>query len=107
VTPGEIDQAQAELRRPSKLSGERGFCSTPRRSTMPRAASTTRRSTQRGPALLIRGLSAKTHSGQISVFAQTYGPAPFLGRLFDLRARADHELGETLLTPEAIEEHPR
>jgi hypothetical protein len=28
-----------------------------------------------------------------------------LGRLFDLRARADYELGETLLTLEAIDEH--
>lgn len=43
-------------------------------------------------------------AAQIALFTETYGPAPLLGRLLDLRARADYELGEALLARETIEE---
>lgn len=44
-------------------------------------------------ALTARGQSAKTHSGQISRFTATFGPTPLLGRLLQLRARADYQGG--------------
>lgn len=50
-------------------------------------------------------MSAKTHAGQIALFTETYGPAPLLGRLLALRARADYELGESMLAPETIDRH--
>lgn len=56
-------------------------------------------------ALSSRGRSAKTHSGLISQFTSVFGPAPVMGRLFDLRNRADYgeepfRLGAA--TPETI-----
>lgn len=40
--------------------------------------------------LTVRGLSSRTHSGQIGLFTQEHGAAPILGRLFELRLRADY-----------------
>lgn len=44
-------------------------------------------------ALTAQGRWAKTHSGQITLFITTFGPAPVLGTLFDLRGRADYGPG--------------
>jgi uncharacterized protein (UPF0332 family) len=41
-------------------------------------------------ALAVAGLYAKTHSGQIGLFTATFGPAPLLGSLLELRAEADY-----------------
>lgn len=41
-------------------------------------------------ALAVRGVHAKTHSGQITQFIEIFGPAPLLGKLLNLRARADY-----------------
>lgn len=43
-------------------------------------------------ALTVRGLYAKTHSGQITLFERTFGAAPILEQLFTLRGRADYAL---------------
>jgi len=43
-------------------------------------------------SLAVRGLHAKTHSGQITLFERTFEPAPLLGDLFKLRIRADYAL---------------
>lgn len=45
-------------------------------------------------ALAIGGLTAKSHSGQLNRFSVTYGPAPVVGRLLDLRTRADYGADE-------------
>ncbi len=41
--------------------------------------------------LTVRGRYAKTHSGQINVFRELFGVEPLLGRLFELRSKADYE----------------
>lgn len=43
-----------------------------------------------GAALAVRGRYARTHSGQITLFHELYGPTPLLGQLFKLRAYADY-----------------
>lgn len=43
-------------------------------------------------ALTVRGLYSRTHTGQIRLFTETFGPAPVLGRLFDRRAEADYSM---------------
>lgn len=41
-------------------------------------------------ALTVKGLSSKTHRGQIALFEATFGAAPILGRLLQLRISADY-----------------
>lgn len=41
-------------------------------------------------ALASRGVRAKTHAGQRTVFVTTFGPAPVLARLLELRIEADY-----------------
>ncbi len=53
-------------------------------------------------ALAVRGLSAKRHSGQTALFHQTYGPAPILGQLLELRATADYGREELIASPEQL-----
>lgn len=53
-------------------------------------------------ALLVRGKHAKTHSGQIGLFATTFGEAPILGRLLELRAQADYGREELSASPEQL-----
>jgi uncharacterized protein (UPF0332 family) len=45
-------------------------------------------------ALTVKGLYSKTHSGQIFLFERTFGPAPLLEKLFELRGRADYSMEE-------------
>lgn len=45
-------------------------------------------------ALTIRGLAAKTHAGQLNVFVRTFGPAPEVGRLLQMRLGADYRSDE-------------
>jgi uncharacterized protein (UPF0332 family) len=53
-------------------------------------------------ALTVRGLYAKTHSGQIVLFGQTYGEDPLLGRLLELRLAADYAREALRVTSEDI-----
>jgi uncharacterized protein (UPF0332 family) len=43
-------------------------------------------------ALVVRGLRARTHTGTIRLFAESYGAAPELSRLFQMRAEADYAI---------------
>ncbi|MEJ7702736.1 MAG: HEPN domain-containing protein [Geodermatophilaceae bacterium] len=45
-------------------------------------------------ALICHGLQAKTHSGQLDRFAVTFGPAPVVARLLELRIDADYRSDE-------------
>jgi uncharacterized protein (UPF0332 family) len=45
-------------------------------------------------ALICHGLQAKTHSGQLNRFAVTFGPAPVVARLLELRIDADYRSDE-------------
>jgi hypothetical protein len=105
VTPGEIEEAQAELRRAERALAEARLLLGA--GSLEGAASRLYYSAFHATraALLVRGISAKTHSGQIARFTETYGPDPLLGRLLDLRARADYEIGESLLASGTIEQH--
>lgn len=104
MTPGEIEEAQAELRRAQRALAEARLLLDA--GSLEGAASRLYYSAFHASraALHVRGLSARTHSGQIALFTETYGPAPLLGRLLDLRARADYELGGSIGEPEAIEQ---
>lgn len=42
-------------------------------------------------ALVVRDRHAKTHGGQVSVFEATFDREPLLGRLLDLRIKADYK----------------
>ncbi|MGH2706778.1 MAG: hypothetical protein ACRDJK_00585, partial [Actinomycetota bacterium] len=44
--------------------------------------------------LTIEGRYSKTHTGQITLFEQTFGSAPLLRKLLELRAEADYSFGE-------------
>lgn len=55
-------------------------------------------------ALGVRGLHAKTHSGQITLFERTFGVAPILGKLFTLRARADYARTKFMTSAEDMRE---
>jgi uncharacterized protein (UPF0332 family) len=46
-------------------------------------------------ALAVRGLYAKTHSGNAKLFRGTFGPHPILERVLQLRADADYGAGVT------------
>lgn len=48
-------------------------------------------------ALAVKGLYAKTHSGLLSLYSDTFGPAPLLRRLFQARSQADYEMNKFTL----------
>lgn len=105
MTPGEVDEAHAELDRARQaLDAARLLLD---------AASTEGAAGRlyyaafhaTRAALLVRGLSAKTHSGQIGLFVETYGATPLLGRLLAVRARADYEVGQSVVTLQMIQGH--
>lgn len=54
-------------------------------------------------ALTIRGLHAKTHTGLVHMYQQTFGSAPAFGRALDLRIRADYGKSPLDITPEELE----
>lgn len=54
-------------------------------------------------ALLVRGLHAKTHSGQITTYEQTFGKDPLLGQLFRLRGEADYGFEFDIASDEVVE----
>jgi len=53
-------------------------------------------------ALATRGFYARTHSGQITLFDRTFGDEPLLGRLLDLRIRADYGRDESATSAETL-----
>ncbi|MFN2543404.1 MAG: HEPN domain-containing protein [Actinomycetota bacterium] len=53
-------------------------------------------------ALLVRGCYSKTHSGQITLFNDTFGEAVILGRLFELRGKADYALEGFSISREVV-----
>ncbi len=53
-------------------------------------------------SLIVRGTHAKTHSGLIHRYEQTFGPTPLLRHLFDLRAAADYGKEPFAATTEEI-----
>ncbi|MFL5798627.1 MAG: HEPN domain-containing protein [Actinomycetota bacterium] len=105
MTPGQIEEARAELRRAEQALAEAKllFGAASLEGAASRLYYSAFHATR--AALLVRGLSAKTHSGQIALFTDTYGAVPLLGRLLDLRARADYELGESIIARETVEQH--
>jgi uncharacterized protein (UPF0332 family) len=105
VTPGQIEEAQVELHRAEQALAEARLLLEA--ASLEGSASRLYYSVFHATraALLVGGLSAKAHSGQIALFTDTYGPAPLLGRLLDLRARADYEFGESIIARETIEQH--
>lgn len=91
MTPGEAEAGRAELKRAADAvrgarvllhSGDRAGAASRLYYAVFHAARA---------ALTIRGLHSKTHSGQITLFNETFGPAPVLDRLFALRLAADYE----------------
>lgn len=103
MTPGQLEEAEAELSRASGALGEARLLLGA--DAMEGAVSRLYYAVFHAAraALLVRGLSSKTHSGQIRLFIQTFGDAPVLGRMLELRGRADYELGDFVATREAIE----
>ena len=102
MTPGEAEVARAELDRAARALHE---------SKVLVDASSAEGATSRlyyavfhaaRAALAVRGLYAKTHSGQITLFERTFGEAPVLGRLFDLRAKADYGREQYAVSPESL-----
>lgn len=93
MTPGQLEEAQAELHRAKRALEEARLLLGA--DSLEGAASRLYYAVFHAAraALVIGGRSSKTHSGQISLFVDTYGAAPVLGRLLELRARADYELG--------------
>lgn len=105
MTPGQAEEARAELRRAERALKEAGLLLDA--DSLEGAASRLYYAAFHATraALVVRGRSAKTHSGQISMFTEIYGAAPVLGRLLDLRARADYEFGDFPVTRERIREY--
>jgi uncharacterized protein (UPF0332 family) len=54
-------------------------------------------------ALVVRGLSSRTHSGLISIFNRTFGEASVLGKLFEKRGEADYSMEPFTWDAPAIE----
>jgi uncharacterized protein (UPF0332 family) len=103
VTPGEAGQARSELARADRaLADARALLAA---GAIESAASRLYYASFHAirAALIVLGLISKTHAGQIALFTKTYGPAPVLGRLLDLRARADYGLGEPSVSRGALE----
>ena len=104
MTPGQAEEGTAELRRAERALEEarlllgadslEGAVSRLYYATFHAARA----------ALLVRGRSSKTHTGQIAMFTEEHGSAPLLGRLLDLRGRADYELGGLSVSRDSIAE---
>lgn len=104
MTPGQAEEARGELGRAERALAEARMLLSA--NSLEGAASRLYYAVFHAAraALLVQGRSSRTHSGQIALFTETYGPAPLLGRLLDLRARADYELGELVVSRETIAE---
>lgn len=103
MTPGEAEQARHEIRRAEEALREaRVLLDAAAREGVANRVYYAAFHAARA-ALTVRGLHAKTHSGQISLFEQTFGPAPTLSRLLDLRARADYALEDFAEPVERLE----
>jgi len=103
VTPGEEGQARSELTRADRaLADARALLAA---GAIESAASRLYYASFHAirAALIVRGFFSKTHKGQIALFTKTFGPAPVLGRLLDLRTRADYGLGEPSVSRAALE----
>ena len=102
MTPGQIEEAEAELGRAGRALAEARLLLDAE--SLEGAASRLYYAAFHATraALLVRGAFSKTHSGQIALFTEMFGSAPLLGRLLELRAQADYELGESMLAPETI-----
>ncbi|MDQ3992008.1 MAG: HEPN domain-containing protein [Actinomycetota bacterium] len=98
MTPGQAESARAELKRAGRAHEEARLLHDA--DSLEGAVSRLYYAVFHAAraALLVRGRSSRTHSGQITLFTETYGAAPILGRLRDLRARADYELGELVVS---------
>lgn len=105
MTPGQAEEARAELDRAERALAEARLLLEA--DSLEGAASRLYYAAFHATraALLVLGLSSKTHSGQISMFTENYGDAPILGRLLDLRTRADYEFGEFPVTRAGLSEH--
>jgi uncharacterized protein len=105
VTPGQAEEARAELNRADRALEEAHLLLDA--DSLEGAASRLYYAAFHATraALIVRGRSAKSHSGQISMFTESYGEARILGRLLDLRARADYEFGEFPVTREGLREY--
>jgi uncharacterized protein (UPF0332 family) len=105
VTPGQAEEADAELRRAEEaLRAARLLLGADApESAASRLYYAVFHATR--AALLVRGRSSKTHSGQITLFTETFGEAPVLGSLLRLRAQADYELGDFSASRVTIERH--
>ncbi len=90
MTPGEAESARNELTRADEAFAE--YELLVRAGRLQGAASRLYFAVFHAAraALAARGSYAKTHAGQIALFERAFGPAPILGRLFGLRARADY-----------------
>lgn len=104
MTPGQAEEAEAELRRASGALGEARLLLAA--NTMEGAVSRLYYAVFHAAraSLLVRGVSSKTHSGQIRLFTENFGEASILGRLLELRGRADYELGDFVATRETLEQ---
>ncbi len=105
MTPGQIDDATNELRRAQQALREARLLidADSLEGAVSRLYYAVFHATR--AALVVAGRSARTHSGQVSMFTETYGAAPVLGRLLELRARADYGFGELSATRGTILEH--
>jgi uncharacterized protein (UPF0332 family) len=105
VTPGQAEEARSELDRAKRALEEARVLLVA--DSLEGAASRLYYAAFHATraALIVRGRSTKTHSGQISMFTEVYGTAPILGRLLDLRARADYGFGELPITREGMGEY--
>jgi uncharacterized protein (UPF0332 family) len=102
VTPGQVEEARAELDRAERALEEARLLlgAGSLEGTTSRMYYAVFHATR--AALLIGGRSSRTHSGQISLFIEAHGEAPVLGRLLELRARADYEFGDFPASAEAL-----
>lgn len=90
MTPGELEQANAELAaaaeelRGSRLLLDEGL-------TRPAASRTYYAAFHAMRAVLTaRGEHAKTHAGQVTLFERAFGSNPLLGRVLEIRSKADY-----------------
>jgi len=54
-------------------------------------------------AVGLKGVYSKTHSGLIGLYAQTFGPAPLLQELFELRQLADYSRQPVKISPQDLD----
>jgi uncharacterized protein (UPF0332 family) len=102
VTPGEAKLAKRELELADEALGEASLLldANAARGAMSRLYYATFHAAR--AALAVRGVYAKTHSGQISVFGKTFGPATITARLLELRAQADYGREELTESPDEL-----